>query len=170
MRYGVDLDAVAAAQPVQRHVLVDLAEAPQDHLVGVLILFQAHGRILGDQSGEPLGELVVVRLAVCLDGQRQQRVRGGPGIQQQRPVRVGEGVPGLGAAQFGDAGQIPRDTGGERALLFAEGEESAPTRTSVSWKGRGSRPGSVSPWPKTWTVSSGRRVPEKTRTSEIRPT
>lgn len=121
VRYGVDLDAVAAAQAVQRHILMGLTEAPQDHLVRVLVLFEAHGRVLGDQPGEPLGELVLVRLAVRLDGERQQWVRCGPGVHQQRLVLGGEGVPGLGAAQFGDAGQISGDAGGEGALLFAEG-------------------------------------------------
>lgn len=47
------------------------------------------------------------------------------------------------------------------------GEDSAPTRSSTSWS---SWPRSSMPCPETWTVSSGRRVPEKTRTRLIRPT
>lgn len=117
---GVDLDRVPAAQPVERHVQMGLPEAPQDHLVGVLVLLQAHGGVLGHEPREALGELVLVRLAVRLDGERQQRVGHGPRLHQQRMVRVGQGVAGLGGAQPGDAGEIPGDALGDGALLFAE--------------------------------------------------
>lgn len=86
VRDHVDLDAVPVAQPLQGDVGVGLAQAPQNDLVGVLVLFQAHGGVLGDQPAQALRELVLVGLAVCLDGERQQRVRHLPGLHQQRVV------------------------------------------------------------------------------------
>ncbi|CAM5706327.1 hypothetical protein SGLAM104S_06270 [Streptomyces glaucescens] len=120
VRYDVDLDAVAAAQPFQHDVRVGLAQAPEHHLVGVLVLFQPHRRVLGDQPGQALGEFVLVGLAVRLDGERQQRVRHAPGFHQQRVVLGGEGVAGLRAAESRHAHQVARDGVRHRPLLFPE--------------------------------------------------
>lgn len=118
---GVDLDAVAGAQPVQCHVQVGFPEAPQDDLVGVLVLFQAHGRVLGDEACEALGELVLVGFAVRLDGERQQGVGHRPRPHQQGRPGSGQCVAGLRAVQPGDADEITGDTGGDGPLLSAEG-------------------------------------------------
>ena len=47
------------------------------------------------------------------------------------------------------------------------GEVRAPTRSSASWS---AWPRSAMPCPDTWTTTSGRMVPEKTRTMLMRPT
>lgn len=108
VRHGVHLHPVAGAQPFQGEVLVGLAQAPQDELVGVRVLLQPHGGVLGDQPRQALGELVLVGLAVGLDGEGEQRVGHGPGLHQERVVLGGEGVARLGAGEFGHAGEIMR--------------------------------------------------------------
>ena len=141
VRYDVDLDAVPVAQPFQGDVRVRLAQAPQDHLVGVLVLFQPHGRVLGDQPGQALRELVLVRLAVRLDGERQQRVGHLPRLHQQRVVLGREGVAGLRAAQLRHARQVAGDAVGEGALLLAERARTGrrPARRRRGPRGRGRR-------------------------------
>lgn len=88
--------------------------------MGGLVVFQTHRRILRDQAGQALRQLVLVGLAVRLDGDRQQRVGHRPGLHQQRVVLAGQGVAGLGAGQLRHTGQIARDGLGQRALLLAE--------------------------------------------------
>ncbi len=121
VRHRVDLHAVAGAQPLQCHIDMRLAQTPQHHLTGVGMVFQPQRRILRHQAGQPLRELVVVGLAVRLDGDGQQRVRHRPGLHQERRVLVGEGVAGLGAGQLGHARQIAGDRLRQRTLLLAEG-------------------------------------------------
>ena len=61
----------------------------------------------------------------------------------------------------------PATADGTGRWCLPNGDDSAPTRSSTSWS---SCPRSSMPCPDTCTVSSGRSVPEKTRTRLIRPT
>ena len=56
-------DAVPVAQPVEQHVDVRLAHAPQHQLVGLRVVLQPQRRVLGDEPAQALGELVLVGLA-----------------------------------------------------------------------------------------------------------
>lgn len=109
MCFRVDLDAVTAAQPFQGHLLMGLAQAPQDDLTGVRVLFEAQRGVLGDQPGQALRQLVLVRLAVRPYGQREQRVGRRPGLDEDGVVGRGERVAGLRLAEPGHARQIARD-------------------------------------------------------------
>jgi len=64
--------------------------------VGVGVLLHADGRVLGGEPGEGLRELVVVGLAVCLDGDRQQRLGQRPRVEGGAAGVPGEGASGLG--------------------------------------------------------------------------
>lgn len=120
MRFGVDLDAEPAAQPLQRDLLVGLAQAPQDDLVGVRVLLQAQGGVLRDQPRQRVRELVLVRLPVRPHRRREQRVRGRPGLDEDRVPGGGEGVAGLRLAEAGHADQIARDAPVHGVLVPAE--------------------------------------------------
>ena len=84
--------------------------------------------------------------------------RGSSGEDRVSPVSA---LTSRATAQMSPAGQAA--TGRSAA---PSGEEIAPTRSSTSWSGC---PRSARPWPETCTGMSGRRVPEKTRTSDTRP-
>lgn len=147
VRDGVDLDPVVVAQPVQGDLLVGLAQAPQDELSGVRVLFEAQGRVLGDEPGQAVGELVLVGLAVRPDGEREQGVGGGPGFEEQGVAGAGEGVAGLGGVEAGDAGEVSGDAGVEGALLLPERRGEGAARVRVPWQGRSSCAGPSRPWP-----------------------
>ena len=68
----------------------------------------------------------------------------------------------LATAQMSPAGQA-----GTGRCCLPSGEVSAPTRSSMSWS---ACPRSASPCPDTWIPTSGRKVPENTRTRLTRPT
>ena len=53
-RHRVDGDAVAVAQPVEQHVDVRLAHAPQHQLVGLGVVLEPQRRVLGDQPRQAL--------------------------------------------------------------------------------------------------------------------
>ena len=53
---GLDRDAVAVAQPVEQHVGVRLAHAPQHELVGLGVVLEPQRRVLGDQPRPAPGD------------------------------------------------------------------------------------------------------------------
>ena len=111
-RLGVQLDA-AGAQPVQHHVGVRLAHAPEHQLVGLGVAFQPQRRVAGDQPGQVLGQGVLVGAGLGHHGDRQQRLGHRPRRDQQRlvlgrrcvsPVSA---LPDLVIAQMSPATQAP---------------------------------------------------------------
>jgi hypothetical protein len=84
-------------QPVEQHVGVRLAHAPQHELVGLGVVLQAHRRVLGDQPGQRLGQLVVVAFGLGHDRHRQQRLRHRPRLHQQRLLLVEDKVSPVSA-------------------------------------------------------------------------
>ena len=104
------------------------------------------------------GRLHRDRAAAAWAGPRAATSRGSSGEDSVSPVSA---LVSRATAQMSPAGQAA--TG---RSVAPSGEEIAPTRSSTSWSGC---PRSAMPCPETCTGMSGRRVPEKTRTSETRP-
>jgi hypothetical protein len=75
--------------------------------------------------------------------------------------------PVSACASFATATRSPATANSTGRCVLPSGLDRAPTFSSTSWSGW---PRSAMPWPETCTGRSGRSVPEKTRTSEIRPT
>ena len=80
------LHAVPRAQPVEQHVRVGLAHAPQHQLAGLGVVLQPQRRVLGHQPPQRLRQLVLVRLGLGRDRHRQQRLGHRPRLHQQRLV------------------------------------------------------------------------------------
>lgn len=108
-RLGRHVHAEATPQPVEEHIGVCLAHAPQDHLMGLRVALDADRRVLRLQPTQGGGQLVLVLTTVGRDGQRQQRVRHQPRFHQQWRGRIAESVAGLGAAQARDGHDVAGD-------------------------------------------------------------
>ncbi len=120
-RHRLDLDAVAVAQPVEQHVDVRLAHAPQHELVGLGVVLQPQRRVLGDQPGEALGQLVLVGLGLARRSATGSSGSGiSPRLHQQRLVLGREGVAGLGPGQLGDRADVAGDALRDGALRLAQ--------------------------------------------------
>ena len=135
-------------------------------------MLQAHRRVLGDQPGQALRQLVLVGLAARDDRHRQQRLGHHPRLHEQRGVLVRERVAGLGPGQLGDRDDVAGHRDRHRALVLAQrrGQRADPlvdVVVLVTAVGRSRRNGRSA---RTRGRASGRSVPQKTRTRLTRPT
>ena len=64
---GLDLDAIAVAQPAEDLLDVGLAHRPQHDLVGLRVVLHPHGHVLGDDPLQRARELVLVALVGGVD-------------------------------------------------------------------------------------------------------
>ena len=126
-RDGGDRDAVPAAQPLEQHLGVRVADAPQQQLPGVGAALEAHGGVFGDQARQRRRQAVVVPARGGLDRHRQLGRGQLPRRHQERVVRGGQRVAGLGAGQPGDradvAGRARRDQPQQRPQGRADGAD-----------------------------------------------
>ncbi len=97
-----------------------LAEAPQDELVGLGVVLDAQGRVLGGEAAQTLPQLVLVGLGTRHHGNGQQRVGHLPRAHDERGDLVRQRVAGLGPAQLRDRADIAGDALRHRALGAAE--------------------------------------------------
>ena len=69
-RHGLDVDAVSVAQPDEQDVHVCLAHRPENDLMGLGVVLEPHGGVLGHQSRQGAGQLVLVGLGDGTDCHR----------------------------------------------------------------------------------------------------
>ena len=131
-------------QPVEQHVGVRLAHAPQHELVGLGVVLQPQRRVLGDQPGQGLGQLVLVGLGLGHDRHRQQRLGHRPRLHQQRVVLVRQRVAGLGGAELGHRADVAGRALRSAAAAACPAARSA-RRSARRRRGRRARAGAAVP-------------------------
>ncbi len=170
VRFRVDLDAVPAAQPLQGHLWW---ASPRHHRTTCPVSGFCSRRRVGSSAtsrARPCDGLSSSALPWARTASGSSRVRRRPGLDQDRVAGRGERVAGLRLAEPGHARQIARDAPVQRVLPAAERRGQRPDAEFRLVTGARGVPVASRPWPHRCTESSGRRVPEKTRTSETRPT
>ena len=85
-----------AQHPVDEHLEVELAHARDDRLAGLLVGADPEGRVLLGQGEQGLAQLVLVGLGLGLDGHVDDRLGELERLEQDRVVRVAQGVAGGG--------------------------------------------------------------------------
>ena len=114
-----DVYAELGLQLGDGHVQVLLAQAGEDHLVGLGVGGEAQGGVFLRQPQHALGHLVLLALLGGDDGHGQ----GGSGIlhplQGDFPQRRAQGVAGVGSGQLGDGPDVPGADVLHVHLLFA---------------------------------------------------
>ena len=116
----VHVHPVALGQPLDGHLGVRLAQAPEHELVGLEVVLDPQRGVLGREPRERLGQPVLVLLGARHDRHRQQGLGQRPRPEHPRLVDAGEGVAGLGPAQPADRADVARDHPVGRAQLPAE--------------------------------------------------
>ena len=126
---GLDVDAVAPAQPVEGHLGVRLAEHPQHDLLGLGVALDPQARVLRGQPGQRRGELVLVGAGAP---PRSRPGAGGPASTTASSTRgasgLRQGVAGLGGGQPAHAADVAGDQrrGGHQVLAEGVGEHPRP--------------------------------------------
>src|SRR5215210_7845665 len=85
-------DVGLAAHAVDQDLQVELAHAGDDRLTGLLVEADLEGRVLLGQLLDGRAQLLLVALGLRLDGHRDDRRREGHRLQDDRLLRVGQGV------------------------------------------------------------------------------
>jgi hypothetical protein len=94
-------DAVLAAHAVDDDLEVQLAHAPDDGLAGVGVLLDAEGRILVDHLGQREVEPLLGGVVLGLDRLRDHGLVGVDPLEEDRGLRVAQGVAGGGVLEPG---------------------------------------------------------------------
>src|SRR5512142_1451596 len=97
---------VLALHAVDDDVEVKLAHAGNDELVGLFVGPDAERRVLFGQFLERDAHLLLVRLGLRLDGERDDRFGEGDVLEHDRPVLVAEGVAGEGRLEAHGGGDV----------------------------------------------------------------
>ena len=108
---GVGLDLEFAQHAVADDFEVQLAHAGDDRLAGVLVGEDAEGRIFFREALEGDAHLFLVDLGLRLDGHRDNRLREGRRLEEDREIFVAERVAGGDILDADDGGDVARVTG-----------------------------------------------------------
>src|SRR4051794_16449456 len=115
----VGLDVELSAHAVDQDVQVQLTHAGDDRLTGLLVVADPEGRVLLGQALDRGTQLLLVGLALRLDGHRDDRLREGHRLQDHLVRRVAQGVAGGGLLETLHGDDVPRVRA--RALLTLVG-------------------------------------------------
>ena len=102
----VGRDLELADHAVDEHVEVKLAHAGDERLGRLLVRLDAEGRVLLREALEGDRQLVLVGLRLGLDVDLDDRLGEGHRLQDDRVVRVGEGVPREGVLEPDRGGDV----------------------------------------------------------------
>ena len=139
-RHRVDLRRRSGAQPVEQHVGVRLAHAPQHQLVGLGVVLQPQRRVLGDQPLQALRQLVLVGLARAPRWRPAAAGRASPTARTSSGSSLADSVSPVSArASLATAHDVAGDACGDRALGLAERRRTArrPARRRRGPRARG---------------------------------
>ncbi len=105
-RMKIDLHAEAALELVEDDLHVHLAGAGDEHLLGLRVEAQLHGRVLFAQTPETVGHLLLVAPGLRGDGEGDGRRRELVTGEADRMGRVGQRVAGAGLLQLGQRDDV----------------------------------------------------------------
>jgi hypothetical protein len=117
------LYVVPFLQPRHRDLDVELTGARKVELLGLLVPLEMERGVLLDQLVESVGDLVLVRLGLGLDGEGDGRLRKGDGRKLERMILGCEAVAREGVLELRDGADVARTELGHDDVFLALGEE-----------------------------------------------
>ena len=99
---------MACAQLLDRHFELQLAHAGQNGLAGFSVVLQPEARVLAKQGLQCLGQALLVRARLGLDGHVNHRLGHADLLQHHRVGRIAQGVPCQCVLQADHSGDVAR--------------------------------------------------------------
>ena len=112
------LDAVLALELFDGHLQVNLPHAREDQLPGILVALQLNGRVFLHDPVQGGTDLVLVGLALGLQGEGDDRLERQGTLENDRVSAVAQGIPGHRCLQFRHRDDVPGHGLRDRLLLF----------------------------------------------------